>query len=250
MAGRRARSARQPQPRSQHFLRSSATAAAIVRDACVAPDDVVLDLGAGSGRLTAELARIARCVVAVELDPEWARRLRGRWDNVLVVEGDAARVALPPERFRVVANLPFHRTTDILHRLLDDPATPLARADLIVEWGVAVKRALPWPSTLNDVAWGAFYETSLARRLPRTAFAPVPAVDCGVLVIRRRFAPLVDPDLADEYWRFVGSGFRHGAGAVASRRLLSRMAGRGATARDLDAHQWAELFTSRRRLAR
>jgi 23S rRNA (adenine-N6)-dimethyltransferase len=242
VAGRRAWGARPPHPRSQHFLRASALAAELVRDACVGPDAVVVDLGAGSGRLTAELAGVVRRVVAVELDPRWAARLRGRWKNVDVVEGDAATVRLPAEPFHVVANLPFDRTTDLLHRLLDDPATPLVRADLIVAWHVALKRAAPWPSTLNGVVWGAFYEASVTRRLPRTAFTPPPRVDAGVLVFRRRSEPLVPPELASQFRIFVARGFRRSPRAVASSRAVKRIAGPGAAARDLDAHQWAELF--------
>ena len=170
MAARRARGARPNRARSQHFLRSGALASELVRDAGVSSDDLVLDLGAGSGRLTNELARRARSVVAVELDPRWVTHLRGRWPNVVVVAGDAKRVPLPGEPFRVVANLPFDHTTAILRHLLDDPRTPLLRADLVVEWGVAVKRALPWPSRLNDVLWGAWYRFALVRRLPPTAF--------------------------------------------------------------------------------
>jgi 23S rRNA (adenine-N6)-dimethyltransferase len=242
VAGRRARRARPPRAHSQHFLRTRALAAELVRDACVGADDIVLDLGAGSGRLTAELARVAQRVVAVELDPQWTSRLRGRWDNVEVIEGDAAEVRLPREPFRVVANLPFSRTTDLLRLLLDDPGTPLVRADLIVEWGVALKRGIPWPSTLNSVMWGAFYETSVARRLPPSSFEPPPAVDAGVLVFRRRTEPLIAPALAGAYRLFVAGGFRRGPRSVATTRALSRIGGRAAQARDLDAHQWAELF--------
>jgi 23S rRNA (adenine-N6)-dimethyltransferase len=159
---RRARRARRPGgARSQHFLRTQALAAELVREAEIGPRDVVLDLGAGSGRLTAELALVAQHVVAVELDPRWAGCLQGRWENVRVLEADAAMVELPGEPFRVVANLPFDRTTAILRHLLDDPRVPLERADLIVEWGVAVKRALPWPSTVNGVPWGAWYSPSV-----------------------------------------------------------------------------------------
>ncbi len=192
--------------------------------------------------MTAELAQTAGRVLAVELDPTWAARLRGRWRNVEVIEGDAAGIQLPREPFSVVANLPFDRTTDLLHMLLDDPRTELVRADVIVEWGVAVKRGLPWPSTLNDVIWGAFYETSIARRLPRIAFDPAPAVDAGVLVFRRRAAPLIPPESAHGYRRFAARGFRGGLRSVGPTRALKGIAERGATARDLDAHQWAELF--------
>ncbi len=231
MSEPRARAARRPgRPRSQHFLRSRSLAAELVRDAAVACDELVLDLGAGSGRLTAELARVARRVVAVELDPGLASRLRGRWANVEVIEGDAAAVPLPHEPFRVVANLPFDATTAILRHLLDDPSVPLVRADVIVEWGVAVKRALPWPSTVNDVLWGAWYSTSVARRLPRRCFDPPPSVDAGVLVIERRAQPLVPDAHCESYRRFIAAGFRR------PRSVAVR------SPRDLDAHQWAALF--------
>lgn len=231
MADRRARGARPSRPRSQHFLRP-AFAAQLVRDAGIERDDLVVDLGAGTGRLTDELARVARRVIAVELDPALARRLRGRWPNVSVVEGDATRFPLPREPFRVVANVPFHRTTDLLHVLLDDPTTPLERADLVVEWGVAFKRSVPWPSSISGVVWGAFYEATLARRLPREAFEPPPATDAGVLVFRRRAEPLVPCQAVAAYHRFVSRGFRNGAG-------------KGRAARDLDAHAWAGRFLTK-----
>jgi 23S rRNA (adenine-N6)-dimethyltransferase len=225
----RARGARRPGgARSQHFLRSQALAAELVRDADIGGGDLVLDLGAGSGRLTAELVRVGARVVAVELDPQLVSRLRGRWGGVEVVQGDAACVPLPRELFRVVANLPFDRTTAILRHLLDSPLVPLVRADLIVEWGVAVKRALPWPSTVNDVVWGAWYSAAVTRRLPRTVFKPAPTVDAGVLVFERRAHALVPPELAGSYRRFVAGGFR-----------------RSATARELDAYEWARLFRRR-----
>jgi len=244
---RRARTARRSgRARSQHFLRRS-VAAELVRDSGIGPDDLVVDLGAGSGRLTAELARAARGVVAVELDPHLADRLGGRWSNVEVVQADAGTVHLPSEPFRVVANLPFDRTNDILGHLLDDPLLPLVRADLVVEWGVAVKRAVPWPSSIKGVLWGASHAITLARRLPRSAFEPSPAVDAGVLVFARRAEPLVPLERADEYGRFVASGFRRGLRAVASRRALGRVGVSGANARDLDAHQWAALYAAARR---
>jgi 23S rRNA (adenine-N6)-dimethyltransferase len=217
--------------RSQHFLRK-AVAAELVRDAAVGPGDLVLDLGAGSGRLTAELARAARHVVAVELDLLLAERLRGRWKNVEVVEADARQVELPSDPFRVVANLPFDGTNAILRHLLDDPHVPLVRADLVVEWGAAVKRGLPWPSTVNGVVWGAWYAARLARRLPRTAFQPPPSVDAGVLVFERRPQSRVPQGLAADYHGFVARGFRHG-----SRRLRTEP-------RRLDAYEWAALFAA------
>ncbi len=244
MAGRRASRA-VGLPRSQHFLRSSALAAEIVVGAGIGPGHVAVDLGAGTGRLTDALARVAHRVIAVELDPHLAARLRDRWSNVEVIAADAAQVALPQEPFRVVANLPFHRTAELLHRLLDDPRVPLERADVIVEWAVAHKYAVPWPSSVKGVVWGAHYEAGVARRLPSAAFAPPPSVDAGLLVFRRRSQPLVPPNLSAGYHRFVAAGFRHGLRAVVSRRELRRIGTGATTARELDAHQWATLFLRR-----
>ncbi len=227
MSEQRARTARgSGRAPNQHFLRRR-FAAELVRDAALRPDALVVDLGAGTGRLTAELAGAARSVLAVELDARLAERLRGRWPNVEVLQADARTVELPREPFRVVANLPFHGTNEILRHLLDDPRVPLERADLVVEWGVAVKRALPWPSTVNGVVWGAWYSTRVARRLPRHAFEPRPGTDAAVLVFERRAAPLVPPRRAREYRRFVASGFR-----------------RAHDARRRDAYEWAARFTA------
>jgi 23S rRNA (adenine-N6)-dimethyltransferase len=172
-------------------------------------------------------------VVAVELDPHLAQRLRGRWPNVRVVLGDAATAPLPRAPFRVVANLPFAGTNAILRHLLGDPSVPLVRADVIVEWGVAVKRALPWPSTASGVIWSARYRFSLERRLSRGAFVPAPNADAGLLVVERRAQPLVPEERLRDYARFVARSFRHG---LPGRRQ----------ARALDAHEWAELFAKRR----
>jgi 23S rRNA (adenine-N6)-dimethyltransferase len=241
VAGQRARGARSAPRRSQHFLRS-AFAAELVRASGVASGDVVVDIGAGNGRLTSELASVARHVVAVELDPALASRLRGRWRNVEVIEGDAAALALPREPFRVVANLPFGGTNELLQRLFDDPRIPIVRADLVVEWGVAIKRTVPWPSNARGVVWNATYEPLLARRLPPTAFEPPPSVAGGVMVFRRREEPLVPLGEIDAYRSFVSTGFRHGLHRVASARHVRAVAQKRAIARDLDAFQWATLF--------
>jgi 23S rRNA (adenine-N6)-dimethyltransferase len=257
VTGVRARRARPvgQRPRSQHFLRSAELAAELVRDACVSPDELVLEIGAGDGRLTAELRRRARRVLAVELDPALAATLRRRFGAdacVVVVEADAMRVPLPTEPYRVVANLPFHATAAMLRRLLDDPRQPLVRADVIVEWGAARKRARTWPSTQLGVVWGAWFTFAAERRLPAACFAPRPAVDAGLVSIRRREPPLVRDGEADRYGAFVRAGFaaptvRDGLRRWVSPRTFSRLADvhgfpRGAAGRDLDAYQWAALY--------
>ena len=259
MAGRSARGARhvRARARSQHFLRSPRIAAAIVAEAGVGAGDLVLDVGAGGGRLTAPLAASGARVRAIELDPVWAARLRDRFrgaGNVEVVEADVVGVPLPTEPFRVVANVPFHLTTPVLRRLLDDPRTALERADVVVEWEVARKRALCWPSSLLNVLWGSRYELAAVRRLPAGCFEPRPDADAGVLRVVRRPDPLVADADFRAFRTLVEAGFRtrtrslraalapHVPAGTFKRAARELGVDPSAAARDLDAHQWAALF--------
>jgi 23S rRNA (adenine-N6)-dimethyltransferase len=230
--------------RGQHFLRSSALAAEIVRAAGVGRGDLVLDLGAGTGVLTRALARASARVIAVELDPVLVRRLRARFASV--IERDILQVAFPREPFRVVASLPFDCTTAVLRRLLQ-PRVPLLSADVIVQWGFAAKRSAIWPSTRLGVEWGAWHELSIERRIPRSCFAPPPSVDCAVLRVTRRDVPLVPVENASDYGRFVERGFRGGLRAVTTTLPLKRAAtalgfARDAAPRDLAPDQWSALY--------
>jgi 23S rRNA (adenine-N6)-dimethyltransferase len=230
VGARRARTSRDARRRAygQNFLASRALATRLVRDAKVGAADLVVEFGAGSGTLTAELARRAERVLAIELDPVWAHRLRERFvanDRVEVIEGDLLRVRLPGEPFRVVASVPFNASTQLLRRLLDDPATPLTRADLILQWEVARKRA-GRPRTVLSASWAPWWRFRLSRRLPRTAFRPQPAVDAGVLVVERRPEPSLPPEAAEPFAAFVRAVFA------------------GTLARELDHVRWAALFAA------
>lgn len=231
--------------RDQHFLRSSALAAELVRSAGVAPGELVLDIGAGTGALTSQLALRGARVIAVEIDPGLTASLR-RLAGVRVLEVDALSLPFPREPFSVVANLPFGSTTELLRRLLS-PDVPLRRADVIVQWELACKRAAIWPSTVLGVLWGAWHELAVVRRLPPCVFAPPPAVDAAVLRAVRREAPLVPSEHADCYADFVRRGFATGPRALCPPRTLKRLAlelgfDPRARARDLCPRQWAALY--------
>ncbi|TML12648.1 MAG: methyltransferase domain-containing protein [Actinobacteria bacterium] len=240
--------------RGQHFLRSSRLAAALVRDAGVARDDLVVDVGAGTGMLTRALQEAGARVVAVERDPSLAAGLRARFSgDVSIVQSDVLDWKVPAEPFAVVANLPFAGSGAILSRLLRGPVTRAA----VVEWAFAQKQAAVWPTTLKGAYWRAFYEVEIVRRLDRTAFAPPPSVDAAVLCFNRRAQPLVPTAESQRYWRFLSEAFHAGTELrrsvltpLQAKRLAPTLGFRpNARPRELDACQWAGVYASFRREA-
>ncbi len=156
----------------------------LVADAGIAPGELVLDVGAGHGALTAPLVAAGARVIAVETHPDRVRHLRHRFGNeVVVVNADARDLRLPRRPYRVVANPPFAVTTALLRRLLQ-PGSRLLSAHLILQDQAARRWAGPAAPGLGR--WGRTFQSSLGARIPRAAFRPRPHVAVRILVIRRR----------------------------------------------------------------
>ncbi len=144
----------------------------------------MLDIGAGRGAITAELARDGRRVIAVESHPVRAGALRERFgSSVIVVRADAADLRLPTRPFHVVANPPFGVSSALLRRLVH-PESQLVTAHLVLQEQVARRWASPGAPGWNR--WARTFDASLGRSVPRNAFHPPPRVDARVLELRRR----------------------------------------------------------------
>jgi 23S rRNA (adenine-N6)-dimethyltransferase len=156
-----------------------------VADAAVRPGELVLDIGAGRGALTAELVGSGARVIAVELHPARVRELRRRFAGqpVTVVHADGTQMRWPSRPFRVVASPPYAISSPLLRWLLA-PASRLAAADLVLQRAVVRRYADGWAA--GPGRRRRQWRVHAGRSLPRRAFLPPPAVDSAVLVVRRR----------------------------------------------------------------
>ena len=211
---------------SQNFLADVEVLERILAEAAPTPGRAVLEIGPGLGILTGGLLDAGARVTAVELDRGLASRLRDHFADSIardladpagpgtlrLIEGDALDQPLTrlcPVPYDVVANLPYHITSPILHRLLGEPPRP-DRLVLMVQREVA-ERIAARPGKMSYLSVFVQYHGSvrLALRVPPTAFEPAPEVDSAVIVIEP-YPPddRLDPAGEDELWRLVQAGFR------------------------------------------
>ena len=183
----------------QNFLADPNLLDAIVRDAELGPEDVVLEVGAGEGVLTERLAAAAAHLHSVEIDRrlEPALAAVAALPNVELHWGDAMKLdlaALVPPPTAMVANLPYSVATPLLLRTIEQLPS-LGRWTVMVQREIADRlRSAPGgrtygsPSVLVQLAC----EVELVRKVDPAVFKPRPRVDSAILGLRRT-GPAADP---------------------------------------------------------
>jgi 16S rRNA (adenine1518-N6/adenine1519-N6)-dimethyltransferase len=188
----------------QHFLRDPGIARAIVDLVAPTTKDLVVEIGPGDGALTAELARRAGRLIALEIDPALVARLRQRFPGVEVVEADArtwdyrALAAPPGGRVLVAGNLPYSVGKPILMSLLA-ARTAIHEMALMLQREVAERVAAAPGSRIYgslSVLTQLYGDVRIALRVPPGAFRPPPKVESAVLHLR--VLPAARVPLADE----------------------------------------------------
>lgn len=199
---------RQVATHSQHFLRNPRLIAELIGHSNIRRGDLVIDIGAGSGAITAVLARRCRQVLAYENEPGILNKLQQnmrRHKNVKVIAQDFLLAKLPDEPYKVFANIPFHLSADIVRKLTsDDLHTPQA-IYLIVQKQFAQK-IVPSDQRFTSqlgAQLSPWWQTRIRRPLRRTDFTPPPAVDTVLLELKPRPEPLLPTLERDKYQSFV-----------------------------------------------
>ena len=207
----------------QHWLNDRTSLQAMCQAAQVSESDTVLEVGPGQGSLTKQLLARGTHVVAVELDSTLAANLLKNLPHYIsnlckvrpckggleVVEGDILKFDLTalPAGYKVVANIPYYLTGNLLKILCESPNPPSKMA-LLVQKEVAQRLAAgPGQMSLLAVSVQLFYEVEIGTVVPARLFNPPPKVDSQVVALSRRQKPLFDSLDSKLFFRIVKAGF-------------------------------------------
>lgn len=193
---------------SQNFFKDADLVAAIVRHADFSPQDTVYEIGPGQGIITLELAKIAKKVVAIEIDKELFLCLKQKftnYPNIQLINTDFLTYLIPDDEFKVFSNIPFNLTTEIVRKLLANPG--LIEAFLIVQKEAGQKFAGTPKETQFSVLHKPWFEFQAIRQFNQSDFEPRPSVDTVLLKISRRPEALVVETAKGAFIKFVKLGF-------------------------------------------
>lgn len=176
---------------SQHFLRSPRLALMLIGHSNLKKHDLVIEIGAGSGVITSALSKRVSKVIAIEPDEMTAKKLRENLakrgiENVEIVEQDFLDYKLPTEPYKVFSNPPFHLSSKIVHKLIEDKNPPKAFY-LILQKQFALKLLNTDRHYTSQLGQELIkdYQTKIKYPLKSTDFTPPPAVPTVLFEAKR-----------------------------------------------------------------
>jgi 23S rRNA (adenine-N6)-dimethyltransferase len=196
---------------SQHFLRSPRLVAELIGHSNIRKNDVVYDLGAGSGVIASVLASRAKSVIAVELEPGAFRKLQAnvaRFDNVQIVQEDILKLQPQESSYKIFSNIPFSQSAQVVRKFTEIDNPPKAMY-LIVQKQFA-KKLVPGDDHFTSqlgAQLGPLFSVRIRKPLRRTDFTPPPGVDTVLLELKQRDEPLLALSELETYRQFVGRCF-------------------------------------------
>jgi 16S rRNA (adenine1518-N6/adenine1519-N6)-dimethyltransferase len=234
----------------QNFLVDRDVLLYIVEAADIRAGDQVLELGAGTGVLTRELAKRARRVVAVELEREMLTLLAKtthNYTNVEIMERNLLYIdpkeIFGSEPYKLVANLPYYSASPTFRHFLES-ANPPRLFVVMVQYEVAQRIvAAPGDLSLLGVSIQFYGGPKIVAHVPARAFYPAPKVDSAILRIDLKDEPPLTLKERDSFFRLVQAGFSE------RRKQLHNSLAHGLHRKNADIQLWllaAKIDPSRR----
>lgn len=232
---------------SQHFLRGPRVVAELIGHSNIRKNDLVYDLGAGSGVIASVLANKCRKVVAVEIEPEALKSLRRNLGNILnvdIVEQDILTLKEPEVPYKIFANIPFSLSAPIVRKFTEADRPP--KAMYLVAQKQFARKLVPGDDHFTaqlGAQIGPLFTARIRKPLKRTDFTPPPAVDTVLLELKLREEPLLLAKDLPAYRDFVGRCF-------AEQKFFARTPRGKAgispekTPSQLTLDEWVRLFTA------
>ena len=202
--------------RGQNFLHDAGVVNRIVKLAGISAEDTVVEIGPGLGILTNRLAKVAKRVVAIEIDPLLSKHLARSFaaePKVNVIRADAMTVDLREitgrEPFRVAANLPYSAAAAIAQHVIEADAELLS-ATFMVQREVGLRMLADPPAmSILSVATQLYAEGTHGFDVPPGVFEPRPTVDSIVVHLTPHTEPLLPREWRPPFFQLVNAGFRH-----------------------------------------
>ena len=215
----------------QTFLVDARVLDDIVEAAELSPDDLVLEVGAGTGTLTERLALSSGRVVAVELDEGLFGILQSIYQgkaNVTLVHGDILDLdfsSLIDTSARIISNLPYYIMKPILMKILDESSRlPIQMALLMVQEEVGA-RMIASPGTKDygvlTIAIAYRSDAEILRRVSADSFYPRPKVGSALVRLNMRATPPVDVKNERLFFQVVRAAFQHRRKTLRNALLLA-----------------------------
>jgi 16S rRNA (adenine1518-N6/adenine1519-N6)-dimethyltransferase len=195
----------------QHWLNDPASLKAMCDAAEITTEDTVLEIGPGLGTLTKLLVEQAREVVAVEFDEYLAKMLpqRIQSSSLTVKQQDILSfdyTSLPAD-YKVVANIPYYLTSNLI-RVLSETSNQPSVAVLLIQKEVAERvAAQPGAMSLLSVTAQFYWQSGVGPIIPAELFTPPPKVDSQILILERRPEPRFPDVDTTRFFRLVKAGF-------------------------------------------
>ncbi len=200
----------------QNFLTDLGVVEEMIKAAAVSADDAVLEIGPGTGVLTAALVDTGASVYALEYDRDLIPMLTekfGGHSNISITEADIRTLYIAQflreqdvDSYKVIANIPYYITSLIIRLFLESEVQP-SQMMLMVQKEVAERIcAKPGEMSLLALSVQYFGNPSIVREVPRTSFDPAPEVDSAVLHISGIRRPH-NKHKEKDFFRIVRVGF-------------------------------------------
>lgn len=234
----------------QNFLIDRSILAKIIDAAEIDACEQILELGAGTGVLTRELAKRARRVVAVELERDMLALLAkttGMYANVERIAGNLLYLdpveVFGEDAYKLVANLPYYITAPTFRHFLES-ANPPRLLVVMLQQEVAQRIvAAPGELSLLAVSIQFYGQPRIVAHVPARAFYPAPKVDSAILRVEVNTQVPLTPSERNSFFMLVQAGFS------ARRKQLHNALTSGLHRKNEDVRAWlaaAGIESSRR----